>query len=144
LEIVQGQPLGDVTLELATEDRDAAWASCGASLAKAHAVTPPGESHGVVVGRRVRREAETWGHLIWHNLKNTAYHLHDEHGIDIDADRVATAAESAIPPLTITSPPSFTTIPMSGTCWLKAQTQAGIAPAGWIGNTLGLATRRGI
>lgn len=97
MEFVGGNPLGDVSLQLPVEARNAAWASCVRALARAHSVSPPGGDHGVIVGHHVRQEAETWGHWIWYNLRNTAFHLRDEHGLDVQADRAVGIVERAIP-----------------------------------------------
>jgi aminoglycoside phosphotransferase (APT) family kinase protein len=97
LESLPGEPLGDVSTRLSARDRADAWRSTGAALRRAHSMQYPPGTHGVIVGRRVRPEAETWGRWMMALLLGQAERLRDRHGVKLDLARLRRVAEQAVP-----------------------------------------------
>lgn len=97
MEFLPGEALGDVTTRLSPSDRVDAWRSSGAALRRAHAIGFPVETHGVIVGERVERAAETWGHWMMYNLLGHAEQLHKRPEVRFDLSRLRSVAERAVP-----------------------------------------------
>ena len=97
LEFLPGEPLGDVSTRLSRRDRADAWRSTGAALRCAHTIQYPPGTHGVIVGRRVRPEAETWGHWMVALLLGHAERLRDRYEVELDLARLRRVAEQAVP-----------------------------------------------
>ena len=84
LEYLPGEPLGEQSLRLSSSDRVAAWRSCGEMLRRAHTITYPRGTYGVIVGTDVlpfnttdsavwQFDAPSWGHfhvgMIFHHFE---------------------------------------------------------------------------
>lgn len=68
MEYVSGEALGDVTTVLGDAARAQSWHSCGQMLRRAHRISYPPGTYGVIVGSQVQPFAgcagnvDTWGH----------------------------------------------------------------------------------
>jgi aminoglycoside phosphotransferase (APT) family kinase protein len=77
MEYSQGSQLGDITLTLPEEARIQAWRSCGQMLRRAHSITYPDGTYGIIVGNHVETfadhfswedQASSWGHSQVHMI----------------------------------------------------------------------------
>jgi aminoglycoside phosphotransferase (APT) family kinase protein len=99
-----GEPLGDVTTEIPTADRDDAWRSCGSALRRAHNIRFPAGTHGVIVGSRVEPAADTWGNWMMAALAGHARCLYQRHRVKFDLSRLTSVVERAAPVLNAHEP----------------------------------------
>ena len=98
LEYLPGELLGDICMSLTPGACDQAWFSCGQALRRAHAITYPAGTSGVIVGDRIQPAvSETWGHWQMYNLVHHARQMKNSHGVRVDIEHLQCLCERALP-----------------------------------------------
>ncbi len=114
MEFMSGENLGDIVPSLSEEARRWAWRSCGSALRRAHTISYPEGTYGIIVGDHVRSFAEvgsweekppSWGHSQIHMIMDHFQQLcpHMRHLELVDQEVRETLAES-LPYLNRTPP----------------------------------------
>jgi aminoglycoside phosphotransferase (APT) family kinase protein len=114
MEYMPGEVLGDIAPSLPDEARREAWRSCGQVLRRAHSISFPAGTCGIIVGTRVQPfadsparddEPQSWGqgqiHMILDHYQHLCHHKPDL--VDIDQELRSTLA-AALPFLNRTPP----------------------------------------
>jgi aminoglycoside phosphotransferase (APT) family kinase protein len=114
MEFMPGQNLGDVASSLPEEAKREAWWSCGSALRRAHSISYPEGTYGIIVGDHLRpfaeagsweEEAPSWGHGQIHMIMDHFEQLsvHVPHLARVDQEMRETLTES-LPYLNRTPP----------------------------------------
>jgi aminoglycoside phosphotransferase (APT) family kinase protein len=114
MEYRRGSHLGDIAPTLPDEARIQAWRSCGQMLRRAHTISYPEGTYGVIVGNHVETFAEhgswedsapSWGHsqihMILDHFRRLSQHIPALTGVDEELRRILA---EALPLLNRTSP----------------------------------------
>jgi aminoglycoside phosphotransferase (APT) family kinase protein len=77
MEFMPGENLGDIAPSLSEEARQQAWRSCGSALRRAHTISYPKGTYGIIIGDHVQpfaqasswtEKASSWGHSQIHMI----------------------------------------------------------------------------
>ncbi|HLJ80180.1 MAG TPA: phosphotransferase, partial [Ktedonobacterales bacterium] len=84
MDYMPGEVLGDISPCLSDDERRQAWRSCGQILRRAHAISYPAGTYGIIVGDHIQPfaehsswegEAPSWGHCQIHMIVDHFHQL---------------------------------------------------------------------